>query len=228
MNRIQFMAALEALLQDVPEEERREALQYYNDYFDEAGPAREEEIIRELGSPGRVAAEIKAGLEGRAGEAGEFRETGYTDARFEHREAPARQGCAGEDGGKPQSGRGAKILLIVLILLVGFPIIFPLSLAALCLLAGLAIASVGVFVAFLIAAVAMAVCGIAVFAVGLVTLVADLPAGLMVVGCGLLLTAAGAVFTVAAVRLCIIVLPGMFRFCVELLRRPFHRRKAVA
>lgn len=63
MNRIQFMAALEALLQDVPEEERREALQYYNDYFDEAGPAREEEIIRELGTPQRVAAEIKAGLE---------------------------------------------------------------------------------------------------------------------------------------------------------------------
>ena len=35
MNRIGFMTQLAALLQDVPVEERREAMQYYNDYFDD-------------------------------------------------------------------------------------------------------------------------------------------------------------------------------------------------
>ena len=87
MNRIQFMLELAALLQDISVEERTEAMKYYNDYFDEAGEENEAEIIRELGSPAKVAAEIKAGLGGKAGEEGEFRETGYTDTRFEHREA---------------------------------------------------------------------------------------------------------------------------------------------
>ena len=41
MNRIEFMTELAALLQDVPEEERRDAMQFYNDYFDDAGEDKE-------------------------------------------------------------------------------------------------------------------------------------------------------------------------------------------
>ena len=37
MDRKQFMRQLEALLSDIPGEERREALEYYESYFDEAG-----------------------------------------------------------------------------------------------------------------------------------------------------------------------------------------------
>ena len=65
MNRIEFMTELAALLQDVPVEERREAMQYYNDYFDDAGEENEEQVISELGNPAKVAATIKADLEAR-------------------------------------------------------------------------------------------------------------------------------------------------------------------
>ena len=34
MNREEFMAKLKALLGDIPADEREEALQYYEDYFD--------------------------------------------------------------------------------------------------------------------------------------------------------------------------------------------------
>ena len=34
MNRIEFMEALSGLLQDIPEEDRMDALKYYNDYFE--------------------------------------------------------------------------------------------------------------------------------------------------------------------------------------------------
>ena len=37
MNRIEYMTKLASLLQDIPEVERRDAMKYYNDYFDEAG-----------------------------------------------------------------------------------------------------------------------------------------------------------------------------------------------
>ena len=38
MNRARFIKELERLLLDLPAGERKEALQYYNDYFDDAGP----------------------------------------------------------------------------------------------------------------------------------------------------------------------------------------------
>lgn len=59
MNRQEFLDALERELQNVSEKEREEALQYYREYFDEAGPENEEVVIRELGSPLRVAGMIR-------------------------------------------------------------------------------------------------------------------------------------------------------------------------
>ena len=56
MDRAQFMKQLERLLSDISEAEKQEALAYYNSYFDEAGPENEASVIRELGSPGKVAA----------------------------------------------------------------------------------------------------------------------------------------------------------------------------
>ena len=48
MNRIEFMEALSGLLQDIPEEDRMDALKYYNDYFDDAGAENEKNVIDEL------------------------------------------------------------------------------------------------------------------------------------------------------------------------------------
>ena len=63
MNRKQFMEQLERLLSDISEAERQEALEYYEGYFDDAGPENEGEVIRELGNPGKVAAIIKVDLQ---------------------------------------------------------------------------------------------------------------------------------------------------------------------
>ena len=59
MDRMSYMERLAWLLGDLPEEERNEALRYYEDYFEEAGPEREEEVISELGSPEQVACVIR-------------------------------------------------------------------------------------------------------------------------------------------------------------------------
>ena len=81
MNRAQFMEQLEKLLSDISEEERLEALDYYNSYFDDAGEENEAEVIQELGSPGKVAAIIKADLKENSGDYGEYTEWGYEDTR---------------------------------------------------------------------------------------------------------------------------------------------------
>ena len=74
MNGREFIDQLAKLLSDISPEERQEALEYYEGYFDEAGEEREAEVIRELGSPGKVAAIIKADLRENGGDGGEYTE----------------------------------------------------------------------------------------------------------------------------------------------------------
>lgn len=58
MTRTAFLAALEQLLAPLPEAERKDALSYYEDYLDAAGPEKEAQAIAELGSPEEVARKI--------------------------------------------------------------------------------------------------------------------------------------------------------------------------
>ena len=64
MNRADFMNQLESLLQSIASAEREEAIQYYNDYFDDAGEENEQQVIEALGNPARVAENIKKDLLG--------------------------------------------------------------------------------------------------------------------------------------------------------------------
>lgn len=59
MDRQEFMAQLERLLLYVPIQEKEEALKYYNDYFEDAGPENEQQVLEALGSPEKIADNIK-------------------------------------------------------------------------------------------------------------------------------------------------------------------------
>ncbi len=85
MTKLEFMKELESLLSDIPLEEREEALSYYYGYFEDAGEDHEEEIIKELVSPAKVASTIKADLNSNAAEResrGYFTENGYKDTIY--------------------------------------------------------------------------------------------------------------------------------------------------
>ncbi len=77
MNRAEFMRRLTELLGDVPPMEREEAIQYYNDYFDDAGEENEGSVIASLGTPEELAKTIKTGLND-GGNGGEFTESGFS------------------------------------------------------------------------------------------------------------------------------------------------------
>lgn len=53
MNRTEYMRQLESLLQNISATEREEALQYYNEYFNDAGPENEQNVIEALGNPAK-------------------------------------------------------------------------------------------------------------------------------------------------------------------------------
>lgn len=77
MSRAEFMRRLTELLGDVAPTEREEAIQYYNDYFDDAGAENESGVIASLGTPEELARSIKAGLSD-GGSGGEFTESGFS------------------------------------------------------------------------------------------------------------------------------------------------------
>lgn len=91
MNRSEFMFQLAQHLADLSQAERSEALKYYQDYFDDAGPENEQRIIEELGAPEDVAASIKEGISSENVQRGEFSERGFTSGFEEGRfDAPDR------------------------------------------------------------------------------------------------------------------------------------------
>lgn len=71
MDRAEFLNRLEAQLLDVPQAEREEALQYYEDYLNDAGDAGDFDILQELGTPEEVADSIRNGLRQDSSDAGE-------------------------------------------------------------------------------------------------------------------------------------------------------------
>ena len=103
MNRAEFMRRLTELLGDVPPQEREEAIQYYNDYFDDAGAENESGVIASLGTPEELAGAIKAGLSD-GGNGGEFTESGFSGYTQIHKDEMIR---AGEAAGQSSAdGRG--------------------------------------------------------------------------------------------------------------------------
>ena len=125
MNRAQFMEQLEKLLSDISEEERQEALDYYESYFDDAGEDQEANVIRELGSPGKVAAIIKADLRESSQNYGEYTENGFQDDRVkEDMQMPEQRGSRAERGYHAErKGSNAGVILVLILLVFISPLI---------------------------------------------------------------------------------------------------------
>lgn len=235
MNRVEFMTELEALLRGVPEEERREAIQFYNDYFDDAGADKEQEVIAELGSPKKVADRIKADIPGYTeyGKGVDEKNAGhadYTDYGKSGAQYPATeyeytgaQKSADTDEKKPWTNNTLKVILIIAIIIVGVPTVIPVALG----IVGVAVACVAAlfifFLALVVAFAALAIVGVVLAVAGLLALIPEIAVGLALLGTGLILGVIGVVGTVASVRLCIIVFPGIIRGIVWVCRKPFHR-----
>jgi len=250
MNRVEFMQQLSELLSEISPTEREEAIQYYNDYFDDAGEENEASVIEELGSPAKVAETIKADLMGKTSDDWEFTEAGCTNMggrpkaamvkvekngnqsqnqygnqynnqyKYQYENAPGQQN--GENKKKTDVG---KIILITLIILVTSPLWIPLGSA----LIGLIVAILAVFVcllfAFLLLTVAFIISGIILFGLSFAKMFVSPLLGFMTMGIGLLILGLGIFALVISIWICGKVIPALFRGVINLCRRPFQRNK---
>lgn len=114
--------------------------------------------------------------------------------------------------------------MILAIIFIGLPILLPLGAAVLIIIFALLLGFAALVLGLAVGCVAVAVSGVVLFICGLVKLTASLPVGFMLMGGGLILGVLGVIGTVVFVKVCMLVVPAVIRWVVDLLRRPFHRR----
>lgn len=223
MSRQEFMEQLERLLTDIPEEERTEALTYYNGYFEDAGAENEANIIRELESPEKVAAIIKADIG--AEETKVYTEAGYEDVRFRQKEEVGQYTeAAGQK--KPQKRSSTEIVLLVLLAVLTSPIWLGLLAGLLGVIVGVFGAVLGILAAFVCTVFALYLAGIVFVCVGIgMFVIGTFGAGSGLLGAGLLVLALAILGTVGCVWVFGKFLPWLFRGTVRLCSRPFQRKE---
>lgn len=133
MDRKMFIRELEFLLQDIDDVERDEALQYYEDYFTEAGVENEQQVINDLGSPESVAAIIKAGLENQFDQDIEYGESKMGNANYkqnqeiiktviEENEGKEKTECKKHFNGNPDRNKILSLVIIISAIFILLPI----------------------------------------------------------------------------------------------------------
>ncbi len=139
MTAAEFLSQLSAQLRFLPEEERENALAYYREYFEEAGPEHEAEAAERLGSPQSAAERIikEVGTSGAAQ---------YTVPADTYQPQP----------GAERSGSGGHIALGIVLIAVTF----PLWITVLSVWVGLAAAVIGCLLGFAAAGIGAPIQGI--------------------------------------------------------------------
>ena len=221
MNRVEFMSQLERLLWDIPESDRQDAIAYYNDYFDEAGAENEAQVIQKLGSPGKVAATIKADLHASGNDRGEYTERGYYDGQEEMNQNPPASKEGNSQGTKQK--RTIPWPLIIVLLVFASPLLVGVGGGLLGGVLGIIFGAFGILLAVVICGVAFLVAGIVCLVVGIVRIFLSPVEGLITAGIGSLALAGGILLTLLSIWCLFKWLPALFRWVINLIQRLFRR-----
>ena len=217
MNRAEFMRQLEALLQGISPTEREEALQYYNDYFNDAGAENEQDVIAALGTPARVAENIKRDLSG----------SGYGD-NPEERKPTGRHDMVEYQGTRAREIKEEKkmstgmIVLIVILAVLASPILLGIGSGVVGILTGIVAAWFGLIIGFGVASILLFVILVVLIAAAVMTIMAgDIIVGMGLIGGGLLCGGIGILFLMLTVAMAGIATPAIFRGIASLCRGLF-------
>lgn len=221
MNKVEFMKQLESLLQGISSAEREEALQYYNEYFNDAGAENEQDVLEALGNPARVAENIKRDLYGN-GYGDNVRQQSTIDTRavVPYEEAESAKRSIPHPVPKKKEG-GMPVWLIVLLVLLGI-ILLPLTLSIYGTILGALVSVVITWFALILALGIIAVSFIVVLFIllvtGIICMFSDPLAGMIVLGIGLIFGGVGILALMLTVAMAGIATPAIGKGIVRLFR----------
>lgn len=182
MNRNEYLSRLNANLRNIPPQEINNVMQYYFEYFEEAGIQNEQIVIAELGAPEQLA--------GRICEDYMTRRMGSGNAAVRMKEK-------------------ASDIWLILLAICGSPVWFPLGLALIIIIAACLLAIVIVVLSLAVASAAVMFSGIFATFVGIVTLFKHVPTGIFVTGTGLFCTGIGLLLLIGTVQLIRLIKKGV-------------------
>lgn len=226
MNRAEFMRQLEILLQNISPAEREEALQYYNDYFNDAGVENEQSVIAALGTPARVAENIKRDLQegNRAGDnLGDFemnRASGHAQVvRYQENV------IGSEEKQEDKKMSTGMVVLIVCLCVLASPVILGTGSGILGVLIGVVATWFTLILGFGVAAIALLAMMVVFFLAGCITLFYEPLVGAGLLGAGLLCGGIGILFLMLTVAMAGIATPAICRGTVNLCRGLFGKKQ---
>lgn len=240
MTKYEFLGDLSRLLKDLPEEERKQALHYYEDYFADAGEDNEQEVLNELGSPENVSGNASdvtpdstqndrsqsdnnwhsmtgdpSGNQHMNGDSSGNQQsnTGYTNGSASHSNASgANQSTCSRSSGLFSGMDNTNLIIMIIVLVVTSPIWGSALLGIASFLLGLLGALVGIFAALVLGGGGSAISGIVAIVAGFIALFAGHAAsGVLTIGVGCLLFSLGSAFCYLGVFLAIRLIPLLWR-----------------
>lgn len=230
MNRKEFMSRLESLLRNISPAEREEALQYYNDYFDDAGAGNEQTVIETLGDPEKIAETIRGDLLREENirkatfsnrELIPYGKTESEQAESDKREYGGRDSWDGQYAGsgsayeppreKEKKKPGGDMTLLIVLAVLAAPIWLPVVLGLLGALFGVLVAWFSMIFGFGVAAAALL--GVLLFLIilGGMCVMLNPFVGLVLWGCGLVCGSIGLALLMLTVAMAGIATPAIFR-----------------
>lgn len=235
MNKLEFLERLEKLLADIPYTERREALNYYTEYFEDADKD-EEEVIKTLGSPEEVAHNIREESAGKelaesGGEKADETPNQYysnpgSNANGENVQSSGPMGSHNEE--KKSGLEGWQIALIVIGVVVTIPVWGGLVSGLLGGILGIVAGIFGVILAFAIAGAALFVAAIVVFIFSLTKLLVTPLGSVFSMGLSLLLLGISMLCLIASWKLMTVLLPAIWKGLTYIFNSIFHKKEGVA
>ncbi len=225
MSRNEFMRQLESLLQTIPAAERAEALQYYNDYFDDAGAENEQQVIEALGNPAKVAENIKRDLGGNAS----YNEENFrSESRRGANVVPYENVQSKKQEEQSPSGKGLTpgwIAVIVILAVLASPVWVPVVLGVIGTLFGIICAWFGIIVGCGSAAIGCLVAALVLLVVGFACMVISPIVGICVIGIALLCAGICLAATMLTVLLAGILTPMIWKGLVKLWKKCFGKKE---
>lgn len=216
MTREQFMGKLIELLSDIPEAERNDSILFFESYFEEAGPLEEENVIKKLGSPEKVAAQIRANLDESNEEYAEYTEKGYEDSRqSEHDQLPDL---------RKQKRTNSTIILSIIALVFLAPLLKGLFGGAAGILVTILLLPFLIAFGLGVASIGMLIGGVACVAVAIPLCFTAAPIGFLTIGAGFVITAVGIISLVLLIHVAWRLLPVIVNGITNLIGRIFHRK----
>jgi len=182
MTAAEYLYELRKRLKKLPPQEIDQAMGYYEEYFAEAGPGGENELISRLGTPAQVASTIIS----------EY----------------AMKDVSGQ-GAEQTRGGGVKTMWIVIIAILASPIAIPVAIALLAVVFSLLIALFSIFISFFVAALAIVVAGIIAAGVSIIGLFASPLEAIALLGVSLVCLALGLALGIGVIKLCQLTVKGI-------------------